>query len=71
VRQFLDTPVGDDALRRAGWSTCICAEWGNVQPWRIYVANGESMARLRLHLPSQPPVEAGEYDIYPKGLTEP
>jgi nitroreductase len=44
---------------------------GNLQPWRIYVVNGESMARLREYLPTQPPLEAGEYDIYPKALTEP
>jgi nitroreductase len=42
-----------------------------VQPWRVYVVNGTSMSRLRDYLPSQPAIEAPEYEIYPKGLTEP
>ena len=44
---------------------------GNLQPWRIYVVNGDAMTRLRAHLEGRPPVEAPEYDIYPKGLVEP
>lgn len=71
IRQFLDTPIGDDELRELLTHASRAASGGNVQPWRVYVVNGESMRRLREYLPSQPPIEAPEYEIYPKGLTEP
>ena len=71
IRQFLPDPVGDDVLRSLLADASRAASGGNVQPWRIYVVNGESMARLREFLPTQPPIEATEYDIYPPRLTEP
>ena len=71
IRQFLPDPVGDDVLRSLLADASRAASGGNVQPWRIYVVNGESMARLREFLPTQPPIEATEYDIYPPKLTEP
>ena len=71
IRQFLPDPVGDDVLRSLLADASRAASGGNVPPWRIYVVNGESMARLREFLPTQPPIEATEYDIYPPKLTEP
>jgi len=71
IRQFLPDPVDDDTIRALLADASRAPSGGNVQPWRIYVVNGPSMARLREFLPTQPPVEAPEYDIYPKGLTEP
>ncbi|MCO5332200.1 MAG: nitroreductase family protein, partial [Ilumatobacteraceae bacterium] len=71
VRDFLPDPVDDELLRRLLTDASFAASGGNVQPWRIYVVNGESMARFREYLTTQPPVEEPEYDIYPKGLTEP
>ena len=71
VRQFLSTPVADDTLRQLLTDASRAPSGGNVQPWRIYVVNGESMGRLREHLAAQPPMDAPEYEIYPAGLTEP
>lgn len=71
IRQFLDTPVDDRVLRDLLADAARAPSGGNVQPWRIYVVNGESMSRLREYLPAQPAIEAPEYDIYPKALTEP
>ena len=71
IRQFLDTPVDDRVLRDLLADAARAPSGGNVQPWRIYVVNGESMTRLREYLPAQPAIEAPEYDIYPKALTEP
>lgn len=71
VRSFLPHPVDDALLRRLLVDASYSPSGGNVQPWRIFVVNGESMARLRAHLATQSPVEQPEYDIYPKGLTEP
>ena len=71
VRDFLPDPVDDGVLRQLLADASFAPSGGNLQPWRIYVVNGESMTRLREYLPTQPPLEAGEYDIYPKALTEP
>jgi nitroreductase len=71
ARDFLADPVADATLRQLLVDASYAPSGGNLQPWRIYVVNGESMARLREYLPTQPPLEAGEYDIYPKALSEP
>ena len=71
VREVLSDPVDDAVLRQLLVDASYAPSGGNLQPWRIYVVNGESMTRLREYLPTQPPLEAGEYDIYPKALTEP
>jgi nitroreductase len=71
ARAFLADPVADATLRQLLVDASYAPSGGNLQPWRIYVVNGESMTRLREYLPTQPPLEAGEYDIYPKALTEP
>ncbi len=71
IRSFLPTAVADETLRSLLEVASRAPSGGNVQPWRVYVVNGESMARLREHLVGQPPIEAPEYDIYPPKLTEP
>lgn len=71
IRQFLPTPVPDETLRRLLTDASRAPSGGNVQPWRIYVVNGDSMTRLREHLAAQPPMDSPEYEIYPAGLTEP
>lgn len=71
VRKFRADPVSDDTLRSLLTDASRAPSGGNLQPWRVYVVNGESMSRLREFLPTQPPMDAPEYDMYPKGMTEP
>ncbi|MDY7105335.1 MAG: nitroreductase [Actinomycetota bacterium] len=71
VRQFTDEPVDDGLLRRLVEEAARAPSGGNVQPWRIYVVNGDSMARLREFLADRPPFDETEYDIYPSPLGEP
>ncbi|MDO8363798.1 MAG: nitroreductase [Actinomycetota bacterium] len=71
IRQFLPDPVDDDTLRSLLEDAARAPSGGNVQPWRIYVVNGESMGRLQAHLATQPAAGAPEYDIYPPDLWEP
>ena len=71
VRQFLSTPVSDDQLRSLLADASRSPSGGNVQPWRMYVVNGDSLTRMREFLTTQPPAEEPEYDIYPKSITEP
>ena len=71
VRKFRPDPVEDDVIRQLLADSSRAPSGGNIQPWRIYVVNGESMARLREFLPSQPPMDTPEYDMYPRDLIEP
>ena len=71
VRQFLPTAVSDDQLRSLLSDASRSPSGGNVQPWRMYVVNGESLTRMREFLTTQPAVEQPEYEIYPKSISEP
>jgi nitroreductase len=71
VRQFRPDPIEDSLIADMLAIAARAPSGGNLQPWRIYVVNGESMARLRTHLATQPPMDKPEYDIYPPKLAEP
>ena len=70
VRAFLPDPVPNELIAELLSTASRAPSGGNVQPWRIYVLNGESMARFRAFLAGRP-VEPPAYDIYPSPLTEP
>lgn len=71
VRQFTNDSVEDSIIHKMLADASRAASGGNVQPWRIYVVNGDSMTKLREFLKTKPPVDEPEYEIYPAGLTEP
>lgn len=71
VRQFRPDLVDDAVIADMLEVAARAPSGGNLQPWRIYVVNGESMSRLRAHLATQPPMDKPEYDIYPPKLAEP
>lgn len=70
VRAFRPDPVSDDVVRELLTTASRSPSGGNVQPWRIYVVNGDAMTRFREFLTDRQP-GAPAYDIYPKGLGEP
>ena len=70
IREFLDTPVPDEVVAELLGKSARAPSGGNVQPWRIYVVNGESMARFRQML-AEREMEPPAYDIYPSELKEP
>lgn len=74
VRDFLNTPVSDELLAELLQKSARTANGGNIQPWRLYVLNGDSMAEFRAYhakrLASHP-TEEPEFDIYPSPLGEP
>jgi nitroreductase len=70
IRQFLPDPVDDAVLRDLLERAARAPSGGNVQPWRIYVLNGDTMSRFREQTADRP-IEAGEYEIYPPSLWEP
>lgn len=71
VRQFTNQPVSDETIRQLLADASRSPSGGNVQPWRIYVVNGEGLTKMREFLATQPPLDEPEYNIYPEGLTEP
>jgi nitroreductase len=70
VRAFRPDPIDDATIAQLLTVASRAPSGGNVQPWRIYVVNGESMVRFREFIASRQ-IEAPAYDIYPQGLTEP
>ena len=70
VRAFLPDPVSDETIAQLLTTASRAPSGGNVQPWRIYVVNGDSMARFREFLADRP-IEPAAYDIYPSPLVEP
>ena len=70
IRQFLPDPIPDDTVRELLELAARAPSGGNVQPWRIYVVNGDTMPRFLSFIAEQP-VAPSEYDIYPPKLWEP
>ena len=46
IRAFLPTPVPDATIRALLAGAARAPSGGNVQPWKIYVVNGDSMGDL-------------------------
>ena len=70
IRAFRPDPVDDATIAELLTIASRAPSGGNVQPWRIYVVNGSTMARFREFIATRP-MESPAYDIYPQGLTEP
>ena len=70
VRAFLPDPISNETIEELLTMASRSPSGGNVQPWRIYVVNGESMTRFREFLSTREP-GAPSYDIYPPKMPEP
>ena len=71
IRAFLDTPIPDETLETLLQKASRAPSGGNVQPWRIYVVNGDAMNRFKVHVAERSEPETPAYDIYPNKLKEP
>lgn len=71
IRAFLPTPVPDAVIRDLLERAARAPSGGNVQPWRVYVINGDRMGEFLDVLDTKPPVEEAEYEVYPAGLWDP
>jgi nitroreductase len=70
IRRFTDSAVSNETIRALLERAARAPSGGNLQPWRIYVLNDESMSRFRSFI-AERPATGGEYEIYPPGLWEP
>lgn len=71
IRAFRPDPIEDALVRRVLEVAARAPSGGNLQPWRIYVVNGDSMTRLRAVLAERPEMDPPDYEIYPADLPEP
>ncbi len=75
VRAFTDTPVDNALITDVLTRAARAPSGGNLQPWRLYVLNGDAMHRFRAlmeaRLAENPLGETPEYNVYPPGLKEP
>jgi len=71
IRAYLEKPVSNETISTLLSKAARAPSGGNVQPWRIYVVNGESMTRFMAFVTSQTERETPAYDIYPRDLKEP
>lgn len=71
IRAFLSTPVADETLRELLNKAARAPSGGNVQPWRVFVVNGERMSQLQTFLADAAGQRTPAYQIYPQKLTSP
>ena len=67
IRSFLSETVSDRQIRELLEVAARAPSGGNVQPWKVYVLNGESMTRFRAFMSDRRP-GASEYPVYPPNL---
>jgi nitroreductase len=71
IRAFKDSPVDSNIIRDILSLSSRAPSGGNVQPWKIYVLNGQSMQDFFLFQKSWIQPEKEAYSIYPPQLKEP
>jgi nitroreductase len=71
IRAFQDKAVDPGLLREVLAKAARAPSGGNVQPWRIFLVNGDAMTRFREFLRSQTARETPAYAIYPENLKSP
>ena len=71
IRAFLETPVDDALIKELLEKSSRAASGGNLQPWKIYVINGETMNSFHKFQSEWTEPETPAYAIYPENLKEP
>jgi len=74
VRDFLDTPVPDDILRAILEKAMRSPSGGNLQPWKLHVMTGDTLAAFKKTAAERTlsgKLEEPTYRAYPSPLWEP
>ena len=71
IRAFLDKAVDDSLIKELLEKTSRSASGGNLQPWQIYVINGDTMNSFHKFQSEWNEPETPAYAIYPENLKEP
>ena len=71
VRAFLDQPVDNQLIKNLLEKSARSPSGGNLQPWKIYILNNESMQSFLDFQAMWAEIENPSYEIYPPKLKEP
>ena len=71
VRAFLNNPVSTELIKELLEQSSRSPSGGNLQPWKIYVINEDSMTDFLKFQSEWSEPETPAYDIYPRDLKEP
>ena len=71
IRAFTDQEVSDELIQRLLEKSARAASGGNLQPWKIFVINNETMINFLKFQEDWTDPETPAYDIYPEKLSEP
>jgi nitroreductase len=71
VRSFKTTKVSSQLIKKILKKAFRSPSGGNLQPWKIYIVNGNSMNKFLKFVKEWKDPEAPAYDIYPPKLKEP
>ena len=71
IRAFTDQEVSDELIQRLLEKSARAASGGNLQPWKIFIINNETMINFLKFQEDWADSETPAYDIYPENLTEP
>ena len=70
IRAFRPDPIDDTTIRQLLDTASRAPSGGNLQPWRIFVLNGDVTTRF-VEFISERTIESPGYHIYPRELGEP
>ena len=71
IRAFTDQPVSNSLIKDLLIKSSKSPSGGNLQPWRIYVINENSMNKFLAFQKNWSLAEIAPYEIYPPKLKEP
>jgi nitroreductase len=71
VRKFLEKPVSNKLISELLCKASRAASGGNLQPWKIFVINNQSMSYFLEFQSKWSKPEEPAYEIYPSKLKEP
>jgi nitroreductase len=71
IRAFTSEPINNKVIKDLLALAARSPSGGNLQPWKIYVVNKQSMKKFIEFQDNWDQPETPGYAIYPSGLTEP
>jgi len=71
IRGYTDEAVSDETIKELLEKSSRAASGGNLQPWKVYVINNETMQSFLKFQEDWTEPETPAYPIYPENLTEP
>ena len=71
IRAFTSQPINNKVIKNLLALAARSPSGGNLQPWKIYVINNQSMKKFIEFQDNWDQPETPGYAIYPSGLTEP